>query len=850
MPRNTRSGQNGGETGSETGSDAENDNVIAHPEPMSSSQLEHEMMKRISSLESLIKRQAIQPPQTPYNDTLLGGQIGSLSAQRTDNGRSADVFGGVGPHPRERDDTVTSSAEVTLLASSSALRKQVFELNEIYTQMDSCRERAETLGQQEAKLMFEQGNETEGNATSMRSLDSTPVPSAADVLHGETVTDDLTSVGSSQDKLKKVQGMLESVAKYNTTLRQRLRTYLEVTFGLHTTYKEEYQMHTTRVKIEIPEGLGAKPSIYAAQLFRVSLDKHVSNFPIQCAPLIPFLYESLGRNSKKNTEGSIGRGETVSQIRWTPPCTTDPKYLETSPFKSFNQRYNRANKLLYQVMSHQNYARTRTYLGLRSNGSHGKMRTLTHGRVDDAMSIICSIVFFHESSSFTDLLILKQQCAGAYALFATQPVEQAIKNARKMLDHAVVLDLKLPWQTISLTIGILIQKNPLFASYLSPWMEPREGSDPDDCLEQILLFLSTVEHVQQKIKMSITDVRKRSHLNVYYNNNNTGLFDMSNYGRETKKSIPQNRRTDTKPRKPIPRKGGPRGKPPNKTQYAKGPQKGSNWTRNNDTSRGRAGPWKATAKATYNSKGGNAKQPQITYPQKKPSFQRGKQPFSLRDRQTAMHTGSALSPKGSSVRQTKTIKPKKAVTWKTNEVTAMITQAVQDALHETRGKPEPGGVTNYWRNEMGAQNVACMMNRNHNKPNPRVAKTVKRKDSKKQHKREPSAHAEEHERMTRARSLAKRELQQTRRQERSLKARAVSNQQCNGIVDNSIRLPGQPGNHTSQANNGIVLDIEDTMGGSKDYLPQHFKEVRRSARNNHVPQKNIMGSQWQAGVTI
>lgn len=144
MPRNTRSGQNGGETGSETGSDAENDNVIAHPEPMSSSQLEHEMMKRISSLESLIKRQAIQPPQTPYNDTLLGGQIGSLSAQRTDNGRSADVFGGVGPHPRERDDTVTSSAEVTLLASSSALRKQVFELNEIYTQMDSCRESRDT----------------------------------------------------------------------------------------------------------------------------------------------------------------------------------------------------------------------------------------------------------------------------------------------------------------------------------------------------------------------------------------------------------------------------------------------------------------------------------------------------------------------------------------------------------------------------------------------------------------------------------------------------------------------------------------------------------------------------------
>ena len=234
--------------------------------------------------------------------------------------------------------------------------------------MDSCRERAESLGQKEAKLMFEQGNETEGSTNVVRSLDSTPAPSAGGVLHRETVTDDLTSGEPPEIKLQKVQSMLESVAKYNTTLRQRLRTYLEVTFGLHTTYKEEYQMHTTRVKIEIPEGLGAKPSIYAAQLFRVSLDKHVSNFPIQCAPLIPFLYESLGRNSKKNTEGSIGRGETVSQIRWTPPCTTDPKYLETSPFKSFNQRYNRANKLLYQVMSHQNYARTRTYLGLRSNG--------------------------------------------------------------------------------------------------------------------------------------------------------------------------------------------------------------------------------------------------------------------------------------------------------------------------------------------------------------------------------------------------------------------------------------------------------------------------------------------------
>ena len=102
--------------------------------------------------------------------------------------------------------------------------------------------------------------------------------------------------------------------------------------------------------------------------------------------------------------------------------------------------------------------------------------------------------------------------------------------------------------------------------------------------------------------MSVTDVRKRSHLNVYYNNNNTGLFDMSKYTGDTKKKSPPNRRTDNKPRRSntfTPKPGGPRSKPQNKTQYAKGPKKGSSWTRNN-TSRGGGGPWKATAKATYN----------------------------------------------------------------------------------------------------------------------------------------------------------------------------------------------------------------------------------------------------------
>ena len=135
----------------------------------------------------------------------------------------------------------------------------------------------------------------------------------------------------------------------------------------------------------------------------------------------------------------------------------------------------------------------------------------------------------------------------------------------------------------------------------------------------------------------------------------------------------------------------------------------------------------------------------------------------------------------------------------------MITQAVQDALHETRAKPEPGGVTNYWRNEMGGQNVACMMNRNHTKPIPRAAKTVKKKNSQKQHQRVTSTHAAEHEVLKHARSLAKRELQQTRRSERNLKAQAINSQQCHGIVDNSLQRPRQPGNHNKHTDNGIVI---------------------------------------------
>ena len=559
MSRQTRSGQNGGgDTESEI--DSENDNAIEGnhdnamaPEPMTPTRLEKEMNRRIASLESMIKRQAkMLPPTTPYNDTLLGGQVGSLSTQRTDNSSTVDALGGIGPHLRTRVEGANPYADATLLASSTNLRKQVHELDAIYKQMDKCRERAEALGQEEAQLMFENEHgdanisSDADNVIIMRGLDSTPAPASAG--YGEQNSspqrggDDLAQEESPEVKLQKIQSMLESVEKYSRTLKQRLRTYLEVTYGLHTTYKEEYQQQTTKIRFDVPEGLGAKPSIYAAQLFRVSLDKHISNYPIQNAPLIPFLYEALGRNSKRNTTDTLGRGETVSQTRWTPPCTTDVQFLESSPYKSFNQRYNRANRALYKVMSQQCNTKVRSFLGVRSNGSHGKCRCLTEGRVDDALSIVCSIVFFHESSSFCDLLILKQQCAGAYAFFGTQPVEQAIKNTRKVLDHAVVLDLKLPWQTISHIIGILIQKNPLFSSYLSPWMEPQDGADPDDCLPEILLFLSTVEHVQQKVKMSIMDVRKKSSLNVYYNNSNAGLFDMSSYGKTgPKRGVPAKR---------------------------------------------------------------------------------------------------------------------------------------------------------------------------------------------------------------------------------------------------------------------------------------------------------------------
>jgi hypothetical protein len=139
-----------------------------------------------------------------------------------------------------------------------------------------------------------------------------------------------------------------------------------------------------------------------------------------------------------------------------------------------------------------------------------------------------------------------------------------------------------------------------------------------------------------------------------------------------------------------------------------------------------------------------------------------------------------------------------------------------------------------------------MMNRNHTKPIPKAAKTVKKKNSQKQHQRVTSAQAAEHEVLKRARSLAKRELQQTRRSERNLKAQAINSQQCHGIVDNSIQRPGQPGNHDNQTDNNIVVSMTDTMGYSHNYYPAHSKEVRRSARVNLSSQNTIKGSQWKA----
>ena len=553
--------------------------------PDTPSKLEQQLTARIVMLEGMITggntNDIVKTPPThsPFSDSLIAGGVGSLSAQKTDNGKHPIAYGLGGTLLALQGGRHTPGGiDVELLACSNTLRAQIQELDQIFKEEDLCLAREQKLGLKESRLMFEASTDTGITDGIVISGDNTPAPlprpssSNPEPSQPEVDANDNVIVMTTQDELDAVQKMLESITKYKSTLRRRLKAFIQSNFGLRCTTKEEVSQHKTHVKFVIPPGVGNDPNIRNAKLFKVSLEQHITAFPVTNVALLPILNEILGKNNKIRDRGG---GEMVSQKRWSPPNLADPQYLIDSPYKSFNARFNAANKDLYLLMSHQQIAKVKSYHGIRSNGAHGLNKVITDGKENDACSIITSIIFYHESVGYSDLLLLKQQCVNAYTLFGTRPIAQAVKAMRTILDKAVTVDLKVPWVVISKIVSVLIQRSPIFAAYMTQWMEPHPDTDPDDCLQHVLLFTANVEHVGAKIKMSIMDHQEKTPMNVYQTD--TRMFDINNtYGNKTKNTSFKNR-NNTQKQDSYKRPGNQRGRgtPNTRPPYDKGRGRGT-----------------------------------------------------------------------------------------------------------------------------------------------------------------------------------------------------------------------------------------------------------------------------------
>ena len=538
--RKTRSQRHGGAEGTPEPETEQHVHGDDDGQPSTPTAIEQRLTQRILALEAMKGQGMVftHIPPTPFNQEVENGNIGSLSSQKADNTPAASTV--TGPYGGLSPSVVPSAtmgiASGTEIGASESMTKQIKAMNDIFMSIDLCHEQQNKLGLKESQAMFElaQGSSDEESENSDESEqpDSTPHMGAAG--HGNSSGDESDSdeaarahktdykESAARKKLLRIQGALRSLSKYRITLERKLRDYISEEFKLKCLVKEEKPQAETVVKFNLPSGIGSRPNMAMAKKFKDTIMKHLALYPITLSCLIPILYQTFGYNDGKVIDTQLTRK------RWVPPNMHCKEYLENTPYKAFMRRFVRQNISLYTVMSNENDPALRAYFGTRSNGGHQVNRVVTVGRPSDAVSIITSAVYYHETFSYVDEQILKTKIVASYGMFGTMPLGTAIKTLRVLLNKALTLRLRIPWHLITEIASVLITRHPVFASSLSSWLEPSDSIDPEDALEHALIFISHIDHIGEKLRLSVADVKQKSQMNIYQTHNESrNHFDIS-----------------------------------------------------------------------------------------------------------------------------------------------------------------------------------------------------------------------------------------------------------------------------------------------------------------------------------
>ena len=295
--------------------------------------------------------------------------------------------------------------------------------------------------------------------------------------------------------LAQVQTDLKQTRKMGTTLKRDMSRFLIKEFNM-SGEENKYDKSLALTKFAWPSGIDGHANQEAAHRLKAELHKLFSAHSRALAPVLPMYDEMSGAT----------RGLSPGKPRFVPPDTRfGGTIVGSQRVPYFDTEYAKANEALFEVLEGApgGYALVRRYFGGRSYGTTSTNRTMCHGRDKDGLSILLSILLYHESTTFSARQNLKTKLDHSHGLFARGSVPKAISEARKLIELGHLHKVKLDYNVIATIAGALSSRNAMFAIKLEKWMEARSGICEHDALGVFDEFLCEVDQINQKITVAI-----------------------------------------------------------------------------------------------------------------------------------------------------------------------------------------------------------------------------------------------------------------------------------------------------------------------------------------------------------
>ena len=443
------------------------------------------------------------PPGPTRNSRELR-QLGQpVSIQARENLGSGSMLGGgcdAGLY-HYRGDPVGIQARENLGIESlpnvqGTMARQILRLNELYRGFITNQRVESKLARKEGECI--QDLYLHENEDSEHSDDEVPTSYDLEEVHRRSTRNrgpgpDCKTV---RELLMNIQQDLKQTRKMGTTLKRDMSRFLIKEFNM-SGEQDKYDKSLVLTKFAWPSGIDGRASQEVAHRLKAELHKLFSAHSHVLAPVLP-MYDEMSGVTKGHQEG---------KPRYVPPDSslggTIVNGSKHVPY--FDAKYATANEALYEVLERAlgGYALVRRFFGRRSYGTTVSNRTMCHGRDKDGLSILCSILMYHESTTFSAKRNLKTKLDHSHGLFAKGSIAKAIAATRRLIEEGHLYKVKLDYNVIATIAGTLSQRNSMFAIKLEKWLEARDGIHEHDALGTFDEFLCEVDQINQKISVTV-----------------------------------------------------------------------------------------------------------------------------------------------------------------------------------------------------------------------------------------------------------------------------------------------------------------------------------------------------------